>query len=161
MRICPYDGNLEFLRAAFAELYSYEEIDEDMWGKILEIGQSKSMADLIMNLSKYDRVRCMHETSYDEFGLTEGFFSGDKWFADGVTAHGTVGCLIGDDTHCIVKGYDKQFELFTVSYLDDKDVPDVTVPALTEKPGDFVVGVPGLVGTYRYAILIMKKQEGN
>ncbi len=161
MRVCRYDGNLEMLRAAFGELYGYEEITEEMWKKILELGQAPTMSDLIKGLTSYDKIRCVHEGSDGEFGLPEELFAGDKWFADGVSALDTVGCLIGDDTYCLVKGYDKQYELFTVSYLDDKDVPDVTVPALTDKPGDFVVGVPGLVGTYNYAVLIMKKQEGN
>lgn len=161
MRMCHFDGNLELVRTAFAELFGYDEVDRDMWMKILELGQSCEVIDLIKGLNNYDKVRCISESSDNEFGLDEDFFSGEKWFAEGVTAIGTVGCLIGDDTYCIIKGYDKSFELFTVSYLDEKDVPDVTVPALTEKAGDFVVGVPGLVGTYKYAILIMKKQEGN
>lgn len=161
MRMCRFDGKLEMLRAAFAELYSIEDITRDMWDKILELGQVETTPDLITGLSRYDKIRCMYEESGKEFGLTEDFFSNDKWFADGVSSLGTVGCLIGDDTYCIVKGYDKQYELFTVSYIDEKDVPEVTVPALTEKPGDFVVGVPGLVGAYNVAILIMKKQEGN
>lgn len=161
MRICSYDGNLEILKAAFGELFEYEEIDKNMWDKILELGQANQMSDLITGLNRYSKIRCMYEESKDQFGFTEDFFEGNRWFADGVTARGTVGCLIGDNTYCLVKGYDRDYELFTVSYIDDKDIPDTTVPAITDKPGEFVVGVPGLVGTYRFAILIMKKQEGN
>lgn len=161
MRICPYDGTLEILRAAFGELFEYDEINEEMWNKILELGQTKSVSDLIKGLNSYNKVRCVSEESGEEFGFEESFFDGSKWFAEGVSSLGTVGCLIGDNTYCIVKGYDKQFGLFTVSYIDEKDIPDVTVPALTEKYGEFVVGVPGLLGTYRFAMLIMKRQEGN
>lgn len=161
MRMCRFDANLEILRAAFGELFSYDEVDEDMWKKILELGQIVKVSDLVKGLNQYNKIRCMYEGTFDELGLSEEFFSGEKWFAEGVTSIGSIGCLIGDNTCCLVKGYDKQYELFTVSYVDDKDIPEVTVPAITEKPGDFVVGVPGLVGTYKHAILIMRKQEGN
>lgn len=160
MRICRYDGNLEIVRAAFKTLFTYDEIDEDMWKKILELGQAVKMSDLITGLSSYGKIRCVYEESGGEFGFTYDFFSGEKWFADGVTARGTVGCLIGEDKYCLVKGYDKDFELYTVSYISEDDISDATVPAITDEPGDFVVGVPGLAGTYRYAILLMKKQEG-
>lgn len=161
MRICRYDGNLELLRSVFKELYSYDEIDKNMWYSISEMGNIANVDLFISGLSRYDKIRCITEESDGEFGFDEEFFAGDKWFADGVRALGTIGCLIGDNQYCLVKGYDEQYELFTVSYLDENDVPDVTVPALTENPGDFVVGVPALVGTYKYAILIMKRQEGN
>lgn len=161
MRMCNFDGNLELLRMAFGELYSREEIDHKMWEEIIDMGQARDTLALIDSLKNYDKIRCMYDSSEGEFGITEEFFDGNSWFADGVTANGTIGCLIGDDTYCLVKGYDKNFSLFTVSYLDDRDVPDVTVPAIVEKPGDFIVGVPSLVGMYKYAVLIMKKQEGN
>ena len=161
MRICPYDGNLEIVRLAFSELFNYDEIDRDMWNEILKLGQAAETPDLIKGLSSYSKIRCMFEVATDEFGFVDEFFATDRWFADGVTALGTVGVLIGDDKYCFVKGYDKNFELYTVQYINEDDISDLTVPAITEKSGDFVVGVPGLVGTYKYAILLMKKQEGN
>lgn len=157
MRICCYDGNLEILRAAFSELFDYYEITEDMWKKIVELGQAKTIPDLINGLYSYDRVRAVCEEAKGDMGLDEEFFAGDRWFASGVSSLETVGCLIGDDVYCLVKGYDRFYDLYTVSYLRESDISEHTVPAITDKSGDFVVGVPGLVGTYKYAVLIMKK----
>ena len=155
MYLCNTDKAIRNLAVALNKCIPEElPLDDVNFENVLKAAKSRSSKEMAEHLNNLPGVRTI---PIEQDILTEEFYSGDKWFAEGVQSDKSAGLLWNNSTeeYMSLIFYDKEFNLWVVEYPDIDLVPiDAVVRNPLESMLVCIIEPKLLYGKYETGVLI-------